>query len=141
MLLLTHFIASAILAAILFPFFGFYSLAVFIGGFLIDFDHVLFYLAKFKSLNLKKAHHYYRNIAVKKDMEEYKKVILVFHSIEFIALMLVLSFYYKPFLALFMGAMLHMIMDMLYLYPTFKIMSIKKLSLFGQVKNAKEPNK
>lgn len=135
-----HFIISTILAIILFPFFGFYSLFVFIGGFLIDLDHILFYWIKFKSFNLKRTHDYCRNITLKKDIKEYKQVLIIFHSIEFIILISIFSFYHKTFLILLIGVIIHIIMDMIYEYSKFKTL-IKPLSLIWYMKNVKKQDK
>jgi hypothetical protein len=107
-----------------------------VGGFLIDFDHVLFYWIKFKSFNLKRAYNHCRNIPLKRDVNEYKKWIVVFHSFEFMLLIAILSFYHKIFLILLISIVVHVVMDIIYVYPKFK--SIEPLSLVWYIKNAKK---
>ncbi len=134
-----HFIASLILAIILFPFFGFYSFIVLISGFFIDFDHILFYWFRFKSFNLNRAYNYFRDITLKRDIKEYKKVFRIFHSVEFITLISILTFYHKIFLILLIGLIIHIIMDIIHDYPKFK--TLKPLSLIWYLKNVKEQKK
>jgi len=135
----THLIVSLILAIILFPFFGLYSFVALIGGFLIDVDHIILYWIRFKNLNLTKTYKYFREIGINKDLEEYKKTIRIFHSIEFIILIIIASFYHKFFLILLISLIIHMIMDLIHEYPKFKI--LKPLSLIYHIKNAKKQDK
>ena len=139
MLLLIHLIVSLILVAILFPLFGFYSLIVLIGGFFIDLDHIIFHGVKFKSFDLMKAYNYCREITVNKKIKEYKKVIKVFHSVEFVFLIAVFSFYYKIFLILLMGMIIHIIMDLINEYPIFG--NLNPYSIIIYVKNVKKYKK
>lgn len=139
MLLLTHFIISLVLVAILFPFFSFYSFIALIGGFLIDVDHLIFYYIKFRNLNFRRAHNYFKNIALKEDFKRYKKVVRIFHSIEFIILIIILSFYRKIFFILLIGIIAHLTMDIIQDYPKFK--TLKPFSLVYHLKNAKKQEK
>ena len=130
-----HIIASLILSALLFPFFGFSSLFILIGGFLIDIDHILFYWLRFKSLNIKRAYQYCKALDLKKIKG--KKVFMVFHSIELIVIISILSFYHIIFLALSIGMLLHIAMDIFGEYFISRA-SIKSFSLISHLKNAKK---
>jgi len=112
MLLSTHFIVSLTLVSVL------------------DFDHLIFYWIKFKNFNFKKAYGYFRDIALKKDHKEYKKVVRIFHSVEFVTLVAILSFYHKIFVLLLIGLVVHIIMDIMYEYPKFKSLSGFSLTLY-----------
>ena len=69
-----HFIASTILVFILWPFFGFWGLAIYIGGFFVDVDHYLVYVFKKKDWNLFNSIRYFK--------QGYKRSLYVFHTIE-----------------------------------------------------------
>ena len=76
-----HFLTSLILTALFYPFFGLNSLWIFVGGFLIDFDHYLYYVFKFKNLSVKKA--YYYHVKVDKRTVDDKDLLHLFHTVEF----------------------------------------------------------
>ncbi|MBU1946857.1 MAG: hypothetical protein KKC54_07880 [Nanoarchaeota archaeon] len=136
----THLIVSLILAAILFPFVGINSMIIIVGGVLIDLDHVIYYWIKFKDLNFKNAYNYCKNIAQTEEFKKKKKVFMVFHSVEFIAMIIILSFYYPFLWMLVVGIIVHLIMDIIYELSTFKTM-VKSLSLIAYLKHVKKQNK
>ncbi|MEA2037924.1 MAG: hypothetical protein U9O94_10540 [Nanoarchaeota archaeon] len=138
MRLAAHVIVSLILVLALFPFFGFYSLLALVGGVLIDFDHVIYYWIKFKSFDFKKGHKYFRDLALTKDKSVTNELFMLFHSVEFIILIGILSFYYSPFLVLIIGTIVHMIMDFIYESSIFgKVIKPFSLLVF-YFKNAKK---
>lgn len=134
-----HLVVSLILAAILFPFFGLYSLFALVGGYLVDVDHLIFYWIKFKSLNIKQAYRYFRGILQRKDVEEHNTVIAVFHSLELMGLLIVLSFYHIVFFVILIGLIVHVILDMIAIHQKFKVWI--HLSLIKSLKNVKKHNK
>jgi len=103
-----HFVISLILFFVLYPFFGPLSLLVFIGGWLIDLDHMLYYAIRFRSLNYFKANRYFRE---KKYRE---KTINIFHTIEFYIIILFLSLYNKHVLIITIGLAAHVITDLVH---------------------------
>lgn len=111
-----HFLVSAILAVILYPVFGWKALFVIAGGVLIDIDHYLWYICKYKNFNLFKAYKFFiKNV----ETNEYTNVIgilLVFHTIEFLLIMAFLSFYFKSVFAFTIGLFSHYILDLIFLY-------------------------
>ena len=108
MLLSIHFITSVLLAIFLYPFYGLNSLFVLIGGFLIDIDHYLYTLLKFKNLSIIDSYKFYTGKRIKK---RFGKVILLFHNIEFLSIMTVLSFFSNTFYLITLGVMLHYFLD------------------------------
>lgn len=103
-----HFLVSFILFLILYPYFGLISLLVFIGGWLIDIDHVLYYVFKFKNFSYEKAYNYFRY-----RKQGSKIIINIFHTIEVWALMFILSFYNIYILIISLGLFTHIFMDLL----------------------------
>jgi len=126
MILLAHFIASIFLATALFPYFGAYSLLVFVGGFLIDLDHVVFFYMKFRQINPLKMYIYFRQIGKKKKFKTYEQVFRPFHTIEIAVLMMVSSFFSQTMLIIAAGYFVHMLMD--YSYELYIFKTIRNFS-------------
>lgn len=104
MLIYKHFLISVIPSIILSYFYG-WSVWIFMAtNVLIDIDHYPIYIWKFKSLSLKKAHNYFKNLKECKD-------ILLFHNMEFIILILIISFFYKILFLVFLGIAFHLVSD------------------------------
>ena len=100
----THFIITLILSIVLYPLFKLNVLWFFLSGFLIDFDHYLYYVLKYKTLNFSKAYSYY----LKKQDELF---LMIFHTIEFWILLLILSSFSMIFIFLLIGLLPHLTMD------------------------------
>ena len=118
---IVHLLTSVVLSFILFPFFGYHSLWAIVGGFLIDFDHYLYYVFKFKNLSLKKAYVYHDNIY--KRITKVHDILHIFHTIEFwifMLLVMILSYTYNVkfifymFLITLLGMFLHIILDIVH---------------------------
>jgi hypothetical protein len=112
-----HFISSIPLIAVLYPFFGDYTFLIFIGSFLIDFDHYLWSVVKFKNLSLKKSYQYHKSIH---SPHKERDVLHIFHTIEFLILMVITTiilfklnqiFFYKSFLMISLGIIYHQLFD------------------------------
>ncbi|MDP7506794.1 MAG: hypothetical protein QF362_05140 [Candidatus Woesearchaeota archaeon] len=103
-----HFFVSLVLMITLYPFYNWPVLYLFIGGFLIDFDHYLYYIIKFRSLNLKKASKYFLKPGL-------KDVLVIFHTFEFMIVFTLFCLYFNLYLLL-TGYLIHNILDYIYLY-------------------------
>jgi len=108
-----HIITSALLSILLYPLFGLNVIWMFFAGFLIDFDHYIYYVLKFRDLSLKKAYKYFRGYPKKR---HFKDVLFIFHTIEFFGLLIILSFYNDIIFLIFISISLHQILDMILLY-------------------------
>ncbi len=120
MRLLAHFIASLLLTIAFFPYFGWHGLLIFVGGFIIDLDHVIWFYARFKQLNPLKIHKYFRQIGKNKKFKDYEQIFRPFHSIEIIVLLIFFSFFSQTMLIAAIGYCTHMVMDYSYEWYTFK---------------------
>lgn len=105
----------------IFPQISFISLLIiFSSSILIDFDHYLDYVYRKKNFSLKKACEWFvkRKEKLKEfskqEKQKYKRDILIFHGIEFLILLIILSFIYKIFLWIFLGILFHIILDIVY---------------------------
>ncbi len=111
-----HFSVSAVLAAVLYPAFGWKALFVIAGGVLIDIDHYLWYICRYKNFNMLKTYKFFiKNIETNK-YTNVTGILLVFHTIEFLLIMAFLSFYFKSALAFTIGLFSHYILDLIFLY-------------------------
>lgn len=113
----THFFASFLLMLVIWPFFGFWSLFVLLGGVFIDVDHYLRYIFLKKNWNLKKAYYFFK----RRDCNCLKKEVYIFHTIETLILLIILSFFHKLFFITLIGWLLHISMDFFYNKRTHKI--------------------
>ena len=88
----------------------FQTLLVFLSAVLIDVDHYLWYAKRKKDWNLKNAYNYLKKLG-----ENLKKpIIMIFHTIEFLILIFVLSFLWRGFYFILVGMIFHSISDLLY---------------------------
>ena len=107
MSILIHLIASIILASLLYMYFGWYSLLVFIGGVLIDLDHYLNYILKFRKIDIIKSYSYFRD-------GDHFDVFCIFHSFELFFILLIASFFSKVIWIIAMGFFIHFVLDLIY---------------------------
>lgn len=110
-----HILFSLILAAAFYPLFGWKISLIFIGGVFIDIDHYFWYAYYYKDLNLFKAYKHFLIPMEKRDFTVNLGILLIFHTIEFLALVLVLSFYSEYALAFGIGLLFHYILDLIFL--------------------------
>ena len=105
-----HLLSSTVLIIILFPFFGWSTLIILLGGFFIDVDHYLIYAYKKKDWSLVRAYNYFRYVSD----HNFKDQPLILHFLELTAVLIALSFYsYLAFL-LTMGVVTHLLLDFIH---------------------------
>ena len=122
-----HFLASLILTAILYPHVGVISLLVFATGWLIDLDHALYYVLRFRNFEYKKMYAYFKDRKFGK-----RKILNMFHTLEFYLITLILAFVNKYFLVLALGLFLHVTMDTIHL-AIIKRYSVRYWTMTGWV--------
>jgi hypothetical protein len=111
------------------------TLIIFLSSFLIDVDHYLIFIFNQNSLSLKKAHKSFLNRRRKwiklsnQEKEKYKRHILIFHGIEFIIILLILSFYIPIFKFILIGILIHLTLDYIDIFY-FKDKLYSKVSQF-----------
>lgn len=111
-----HLVVSSILAAILYPLFNWKVLFILIGGVLIDVDHYLWYIYKYKKLSLFGCYKHYISQTEKNQFKENIGILLIFHTIEFLFIVTILSFYNEFALIFALGLLPHHILDLIFLY-------------------------
>ena len=86
------------------------------GGVLIDVDHYLWYAYRYRKMDFFEAYRYYLKNLAKNDFMADIGILLVFHTIEFLAFMAVLSFYDSAFFLFTVGLASHYMLDVIFLY-------------------------
>lgn len=116
----THILAGFVFAYILVYFFSFSltaGLIIFLASVLIDLDHYIIYTRRTKDYNLLKAYNYWISRSRKwrkltrEQKAEYKITHFFFHGIEFIILLIILSFISNIFYYILIGTLFHMLID------------------------------
>ncbi|HLC72224.1 MAG TPA: hypothetical protein VJH37_01445 [Candidatus Nanoarchaeia archaeon] len=124
-----HVLASFILAWALYPFAGLQSLWVVFGGVLIDFDHYLYTLFRFKRWSIHFSYYYHRYH--RREFSHYEPDILhIFHTWEAFLAVFVLAFFSSPFFFILQGMILHILMDFIILFK-HDLMEARALSFLG----------
>ena len=102
-----------------------------IAGIAIDIDHVFFFMFKHHKIKLKKW------IAIAKEMKNKRQAELyIFHSPEFNAILLLLSFFSQAILAVFISNLIHILIDGLDHYQYHRnLLDLKKWSILYLLKN------
>lgn len=123
MLPLKHFLIGLIFSSLLliiFPSIGLIpALLILASNSLIDSDHYLYYVFHKKNFSLKKAYDWFIKYGEKiakipKDKQnQFKEIILIFHGIEFWAVLILLSFIYPFLLWVLLGMAIHIYCDMI----------------------------
>ena len=87
---------------------------------LIDIDHYFYYVWKKKDPNLFKAYKWHikvsRELKGMRKRKKYKRTVLVFHGIEFLLFLLILSVFFPTFIWIFFGSIFHLLLDLTELF-------------------------
>ena len=135
----SHILFGAIFAIFLyliFPITIIQTSLVFLSSFLIDFDHYIFGAIRKKTLNLKKLYFWHKSLG-----EDHKSIMHIFHSIEFIIILVILSYIFNFYLFILIGTLFHSILDLIEI--TYKNKwGCREFSLFRYlILNKKYPQK
>ena len=119
----------------------FQFLLIFLSSFLIDVDHYFYYIFKEKNLSLTKAYAWGKKSGRKwdilslKEKKEYKTPIFIFHGIEFLFLLVILSFFNNLFLYIFLGIIIHLILDFIDIIHTKDLLLYKFSQIYVYIRN------
>lgn len=131
-----HFVASTLLTLIFLPFVGLKAFLIVVGGFLIDVDHYIWFVLKFKNLSLKDSYKFYKS-----GHTGYTGLLHIFHTLEFGTILIILSLFSIYAALILAGYALHMVMDYLYLFilkPDYK--KCRVISIYHWLKNQSPKN-
>lgn len=115
---------------ILFPIFLWKVLLFLIATVFIDFDHYLLYAIKKRDLNLKNAYAFLKILDEKQKRPVFKGTytlfLCIFHTYEFLLIILILTITYNPIFPVFLGLIFHVTTDII----SIKFQYNKKYFLF-----------
>ena len=106
----THAILGAIFSILVYFIFHISLLntfLIFFASVFIDFDQYIFYVQKKNDFSLKNAY----NFLKKETQKKHKTMLHIFHTLEFMILIFILSFFWQGFLFIFIGMMFHSALD------------------------------
>lgn len=127
MCLKDHIKYSSIPSLALLPFIGLEALYFFLGSILIDVDHYITYVTKFKSFSINGMFEFYDEIFSVRESRDYLGL-TIFHTVEFLAFVCLLSFFFPWLWFVWLGMVFHWTLDLIYLYEP-NIRSIRALSI------------
>ena len=103
MLIKYHFLFGLIISLLLYPVYGINVLIIFFTNILLDVDHYILYIFKFRSFNMLKANKYFIN--------HVGTSFLFLHTAEFVILLLIFSLYSDFAFFILIGVALHLLLD------------------------------
>lgn len=115
-----HLLLSAVLAFALFAKYNWMVIFIIAGGVLIDVDHYIWYIVKFRKFNLAKSYKYFSLEVTKNNWKDVTGSIFFFHIVEFFALAAALSFYSPIMLMFTVGLVGHYLLDAIWIYSVPK---------------------
>jgi len=104
-----HFILTALLCLVLFPFIGWNIIIVLFSAVLIDIDHYIAYIISEKKFNVFKAFKKYSRRGI--EIEEAYEIPFIFHTIEFNSLLFIFSFFIPVLRFILLGILIHCVED------------------------------
>ncbi len=118
MLPIYHIIFSIIIALIIFSINPslLFILLFLTGAIFIDIDHYFLYIIKKKDFNFFKAYKYFRHQLRKEKLRKFekpKKLLFIFHTIEFFIFLLILAFFLSFFWPFLLGCLFHETIDLI----------------------------
>ncbi len=142
-----HILYGFIFSCIFYFFFEFSFLAcsiIFLSSFLFDVDHYLNYVFKNRDFSIKKA--YLWNIQrgrrwrmlPYKEKQKHKITFFMFHGIEFMLLLIILSYFNVLFFLMFLGVFLHMVLDYIDIFYQHDLWYSKFSEIYILVRNKKK---
>lgn len=133
-----HFVMTLLLSLVLYPVYGTYSFFTLIGGFLIDLDHYFWHVYLKKDINPINAYKFYLTLIKERSFRKQKRCLLIFHTAEFLILMIILSLYSQIAFIILLGLLFHYFIDYIYIYHHIKdTMAIHSVFLWLKKQNSK----
>jgi len=114
---------------------------ILLASFLIDIDHWFIYILKKKDLSVNNAYAWfvekeekYMKLPLNK-RKQFKKPLMIFHGIEFIILLLILSLASKIFIFIIIGVLFHLFCDYIDLIREKEPLYLKLSQIYTYIKN------
>jgi hypothetical protein len=114
----THILLGIIFSVLVYFLFHltiFQASLILLASVLIDVDHYMFIVKRKKIWNLKKAYYWHKTLP-----KDHKTMMHIFHTIEFMFLVLIISYFWNLFFFIFIGMLFHSILDLIDLFYNCK---------------------
>ena len=109
-----HVLVSGIVSIALFPKFGWFCFAAIAGGVLIDVDHLIWYMFRFRRFDISGCYKYCTAETYKNNFKDVKGQVFIFHTVEFLAACMILSYFSDLMLMFTAGLIVHYILDLIW---------------------------
>jgi len=111
---MTHFLLSVIFSIFLFPIFGWNIWLIIVGGTFIDLDHFITNFTKFKKPKdvLTYFSKQFKLFMRKPELGD-KVRLYMFHSVEFLVILVILALFFRPAFFILIGVVFHLISDLI----------------------------
>jgi hypothetical protein len=131
----THLLLGTIFSVLIYFLFDltlFQASLVLLASVFIDVDHYLFIIKRKNIWNLKKAYYWHKGLP-----KNHKTIMHVFHTLEFMILILIMSYFWNGFLFIFIGIFFHSILDILDLFCNYRF-GVREFSLIRYIIRSKD---
>lgn len=145
-----HIVIGALLSILIFLFFPSVSslnaFLIFLASVLIDFDHYAYYAYHKKDWSLKRAYSWFVDKRAQfmnlkpQERKKYRRVIMLFHGIEFWIILILLVKWSIVFLFILLGIIIHITLDLIELYALNEPLPSKLSQVYVFIKNKKRKN-
>lgn len=115
-----HLFVSFILAILFYPVYKFNVVWIIIGGVLIDIDHYIWYVLKFKKFGLRECYNYCAYGTIRDNWKYVTGSLFIFHNLEFLILVSILSYYFTEALMFTIGLLSHYMLDFVWHFYAVK---------------------
>ena len=115
-----HAIISLILAGWLYQAYNWKVIFLLAAGILIDIDHYFWYVYRYRDFSLIKSYKFYMKNIERNDFSNVMGLLLIFHTLEFFLIMILLSFFSAAAFMFAAGLTAHYILDFIYTYHKAK---------------------
>ncbi|MBI3026473.1 hypothetical protein HYY70_00015 [Candidatus Woesearchaeota archaeon] len=109
-----HFLLSLIIAILMHALYEWKALFILIGGVLIDIDHYVWYIYKYRKFNLIDCYKFYADANTSMNFKPHFGLLHVFHTLEFLLAVAALSFYNEFALLFLVGLIGHYLLDLIW---------------------------
>jgi hypothetical protein len=106
-----HIVLGAIFSILIYFLFNislFQASLIFLASVFIDVDHYIWFVLNKKDWNLKSAYEWHKKIPL-----NHKPFIQIFHTVELLIILLILSYFWFGFLFILLGIVFHSILDLI----------------------------
>ena len=130
-----HILVSSVIAYFAYPIAGWKVLLIFVGGVMIDIDHYLWYIYDNKKFNMFECYNHFTYEAEKNGFKDVAGILMVFHTVDFLLAMVIISFFSQYALLFTIGLLPHYILDLIFILRVPKRFIVNHSIIYWVYKN------